>query len=106
MINETLFAGVGDPFFFAAVHVGAFLRGIVGGTVKMIEAVGDIEGEFEIAVAALGAFFVGSLHIDDQIAGGVIGFAGNGVVAKADHIGWVVFGEVFSIKLGDSGVVS
>lgn len=71
----------------------------------MVEAVGDIKGEFKISVTSLGAFFVGSLHIDDEVAGEVVGFAGNGVVAKADYIGWVIFGKVFSIILGNPGVV-
>ena len=90
---------------FAAVHGFSFFGGFVGGAVEVVDAVGDIKGEFEVGVAALGAFVVGALDVDDEVAGKLVGFAGDGVVAEADDVGGVVFGEVLLVVLGDAGVV-
>lgn len=94
-----------EPFFFAPVHGISFLGGFVGGAVEVVEAVGDVEGEFEVTVAALGAFLVRSLDVDDEVSGKLVGFAGDGVVPEADDVGGVIFGEVLLVVVGDAGIV-
>ena len=71
----------------------------------MVEAVGDVEREFVVDVAAGGAFPDSAVDVDDEIAAEFVGFTGNGVVAKADDVGRAVLAEVFAVGLGDAFVV-
>ncbi len=82
-----------------------FLGGVVFGSGEVVEAVGDVERELVVELAARGSFLHGAVDIDEEVAGEFIGFAGNGFVAEADDVGGAVFPEVFAVGLGDAFVV-
>jgi len=72
----------------------------------VVETVGDVEREFVVHVAAGGAFLHGPVDVDDEVAGPFVGFAGDGIVAKADDVGGAVLSKIFAVGLGDAFVVN
>ena len=90
---------------FGVVHFCSFFGGVVFGSGEVIKAVGDVEGEFVVYSVMKASCLDGSIDVDYNVAAPVVGFAGNGVVAKADDVGGSVFTKIFAVGLGDAVVV-
>lgn len=70
----------------------------------MIEAVGNVKGQFFIDTVVAGAFTQGAFHIDEQVAG-CSPFAGNRFTAEADDIRGAVFSKKLTICLCDAVII-
>ena len=103
--NQSLCIGFTQPCGFGGTHSFPLFGGIVFGAGEVVEAVGNVECEFVVDVAAGGAFLDGTVDVNDEISADFAGFAGNGVVAKANDVGGAVLAEVFAVGLGDAFVV-
>ena len=103
--KQSLFLGLAKPGGFGGAHFFPLFGGVVFGAGEVVEAVGNVEGELAVGAAAGGAFGDGSVDVDEEVAAGFGGFAGNGVVAEADDVGGAVLAEVFAVGLGDAFVV-
>lgn len=71
----------------------------------MVEAVGDVEGELVIGAVFLCTPLDGAVDVDDEVAAEPAAFAGDGVVAEANDVGWTRLAEVFQVGGNDSFVV-
>jgi|GEM_PF-1915557 len=98
--------GLAEPGGFGGAHFLPIFGGVVVGAGEVVEAVGDVERELIVHVAAAGAFLHGPVNINDQVAAVVVGIARDGVVAEADDVGRPVLAKVFAVGLGDAFIVN